>query len=121
MHQGPDGDRQSLRVGAGEAGADDVDLVELSGGSYESPAMSGRPADDRTGAREAYFLELATQLARTSPLPLMLTGGISRRETAEKVLDSGVVVTHPAYALARDQLAQGRALRRYRSWLAASA
>jgi 2,4-dienoyl-CoA reductase-like NADH-dependent reductase (Old Yellow Enzyme family) len=24
-----------------------VDLVELSGGSYESPAMSGRPADGR--------------------------------------------------------------------------
>ncbi|MFB7758308.1 NADH:flavin oxidoreductase/NADH oxidase family protein, partial [Streptomyces sp. NPDC056121] len=36
-----------------------VDLVELSGGSYESPAMTGRPADDRTQAREAYFLDLA--------------------------------------------------------------
>jgi 2,4-dienoyl-CoA reductase-like NADH-dependent reductase (Old Yellow Enzyme family) len=45
-----------------------VDLVELSGGSYESPAMSGRPADGRTSAREAYFLELAAQLAETSPL-----------------------------------------------------
>ncbi|GAA3533214.1 hypothetical protein GCM10022222_15740 [Amycolatopsis ultiminotia] len=33
-----------------------VDLVELSGGSYESPAMSGRSADERTLAREAYFL-----------------------------------------------------------------
>jgi hypothetical protein len=33
-----------------------VDLVELSGGSYESPAMTGRPADERTQAREAYFL-----------------------------------------------------------------
>src|ERR1700685_2834781 len=51
-----------------------VDMVELSGGSYESPAMSGHPADGRTAAREAYFLELATQLAETSPLPLMLTG-----------------------------------------------
>ncbi|MEU3397196.1 hypothetical protein [Streptomyces filamentosus] len=30
-----------------------VDLVELSGGSYESPAMTGRPADERTRAREA--------------------------------------------------------------------
>jgi 2,4-dienoyl-CoA reductase-like NADH-dependent reductase (Old Yellow Enzyme family) len=57
-----------------------VDLVELSGGSYESPAMSGRPADDRTAAREAYFLELAAELVKTSPLPLMLTGGILRRE-----------------------------------------
>ncbi|MFE4849696.1 NADH:flavin oxidoreductase/NADH oxidase family protein, partial [Streptomyces sp. NPDC056689] len=39
-----------------------VDLVELSGGSYESPAMTGRPADNRTQAREAYFLDLAKDL-----------------------------------------------------------
>lgn len=69
-----------------------VDLVEPSGGSYESPAMSGRPADGPTAAREAYFLELAAQLAQRSPLPLMLTGGITRRETAEQVLANGVAV-----------------------------
>jgi 2,4-dienoyl-CoA reductase-like NADH-dependent reductase (Old Yellow Enzyme family) len=77
-----------------------VDLVELSGGSYESPAMSGRPADDRTVAREAYFLELAAELAGASPLPLMLTGGITRRETAEAVLASGVAVVGMATAIA---------------------
>lgn len=77
-----------------------VDLVELSGGSYESPAMSGRPADSRTQAREAYFLDLATDLVRSSPLPLMLTGGITRRETAEKVLDSGVAIIGMGTALA---------------------
>ncbi|MEU4153283.1 NADH:flavin oxidoreductase/NADH oxidase family protein [Streptomyces sp. NPDC026659] len=77
-----------------------VDLVELSGGSYESPAMSGRPADTRTQAREAYFLDLAKDLVRTSPLPLMLTGGITRRETAERVLASGVAVIGMGTALA---------------------
>jgi 2,4-dienoyl-CoA reductase-like NADH-dependent reductase (Old Yellow Enzyme family) len=77
-----------------------VDLVELSGGSYESPAMSGRPADERTTAREAYFLELAAELAATSPLPLMLTGGISQRDTAEKVLANGVSMVGMATALA---------------------
>src|ERR1700676_1438806 len=77
-----------------------VDLVELSGGSYESPAMSGRPADGRTAAREAYFLELAAQLAKRSPLPLMLTGGITRRETAEQVLASGVALVGIASAMA---------------------
>jgi 2,4-dienoyl-CoA reductase-like NADH-dependent reductase (Old Yellow Enzyme family) len=76
-----------------------VDLVELSGGSYESPAMAGRPADERTTAREAYFLELAADLASTSPLPLMLTGGITRRETAEQVLASGVDVVGMGTAL----------------------
>jgi 2,4-dienoyl-CoA reductase-like NADH-dependent reductase (Old Yellow Enzyme family) len=77
-----------------------VDLVELSGGSYESPAMSGRPADDRTVAREAYFLDLAAELAEAGPLPLMLTGGITRRETAEAVRASGVAVVGMATAIA---------------------
>ncbi|MET8904359.1 NADH:flavin oxidoreductase/NADH oxidase family protein [Streptomyces sp. NPDC004538] len=77
-----------------------VDLVELSGGSYESPAMTGRSADARTQAREAYFLDLARDLVGTSPLPLMLTGGITRRATAERVLDSGVGVVGMGTALA---------------------
>ncbi|HWE88197.1 MAG TPA: NADH:flavin oxidoreductase/NADH oxidase family protein [Pseudonocardiaceae bacterium] len=160
-----------------------VDLVELSGGSYESPAMNGRLADARTVARKAYFQGLATELAKTSPVPLMLTGGIRRREMAQQVLDGGVAVigmataiavtpdlpkrwragqdaagrlrpvtwsdvtlaaaadmalvrhqmrrivrgrdprlgTHPAHALACDQLTARRALRRYRSWLKTSA
>ncbi|WP_089104248.1 NADH:flavin oxidoreductase/NADH oxidase family protein [Streptomyces hyaluromycini] len=90
-----------------------VDLVELSGGSYESPAMAGRAADTRTQAREAYFLDLAKDLVRTSPLPLMLTGGITRRATAEKVLDSGVAITGMGTALAvtpdlPDRWRQGR-------------
>jgi 2,4-dienoyl-CoA reductase-like NADH-dependent reductase (Old Yellow Enzyme family) len=77
-----------------------VDLVELSGGSYESPAMAGRPAEARTAAREAYFLELAAELAKTSPLPLMLTGGITRSETAEQVLASGVDLVGMGTAIA---------------------
>src|SRR5487761_691057 len=86
----------------------DVDLVELSGGSYESPAMSGRPADAPTMAREAYFLDLATELAATSPLPLMLTGGISRRDTAEKVL-AAVVGMATAMAVTPDLPSRWRA------------
>lgn len=79
-----------------------VDLVELSGGSYESPAMTGTSADERTLAREAYFLELATELAATSPLPLMLTGGITRLPVAEEVLAEGVAVVGMGSALAVD-------------------
>ncbi|GAA1198271.1 NADH:flavin oxidoreductase/NADH oxidase family protein [Prauserella alba] len=79
-----------------------VDLVELSGGSYESPAMSGRSADDRTLAREAYFLGLAEELARTSALPLMLTGGIVRRPVADNVLAGGIDLVGMGTALAVD-------------------
>jgi 2,4-dienoyl-CoA reductase-like NADH-dependent reductase (Old Yellow Enzyme family) len=39
-----------------------------------------------------YFVDVAAELAETTPLPLMLTGGITRRETAERVVDSGVAV-----------------------------
>ncbi|MCU1614511.1 MAG: 2,4-dienoyl-CoA reductase [Frankiales bacterium] len=85
-----------------------VDLVELSGGSAESPAMQGRTADDRTMAREAYFLALAEELVRAAPMPLMLTGGITRKATAERVLESGVAVVGLGSALAlRPSLPQG--------------
>ncbi len=76
-----------------------VDLVELSGGSYESPAMQGRTADGRTLAREAYFLEFASQLAREARMPLMTTGGIRRRAVAEQVLQQGVAMVGMATAL----------------------
>ncbi|MEU3628295.1 2,4-dienoyl-CoA reductase [Amycolatopsis coloradensis] len=79
-----------------------VDLVELSGGSYESPAMTGQAGDDRTRAREAYFLTFAERLVRTSALPLMLTGGVVRRPVAEEVLASGVELVGMGSALAVD-------------------
>ena len=79
-----------------------VDLVELSGGSYESPAMSGRTADAHTLAREAYFLEFAQQIGKAATMPLMLTGGITRRETAQAVRAAGVSVVGMATALALD-------------------
>ena len=77
-----------------------VDMIELSGGSYESPAMQGRTADGRTLAREAYFLEFAKELAGVARMPVMTTGGISRAEVAEQVLASGIAVAGIATAMA---------------------
>ncbi|RZT04308.1 2,4-dienoyl-CoA reductase [Duganella sp. CF402] len=76
-----------------------VDLIELSGGSYESPAMQGRTADGRTLAREAYFLEFATALAAVARMPVMTTGGITRPAIAEQVLASGMAMVGIATAL----------------------
>ena len=78
-----------------------VDLVELSGGSYEAPAMQGRAADGRTLAREAYFLEFAKDLAAVAKMPVMTTGGIRRRAVAEQVLAGGVAMVGVATALAQ--------------------
>lgn len=81
-------------------GSQGVDLVELSGGSYEAPAMMGSARDERTLAREAYFLEFAREIAEVATMPLMVTGGIRRREVAEKVIESGVAMVGIATALA---------------------
>jgi 2,4-dienoyl-CoA reductase-like NADH-dependent reductase (Old Yellow Enzyme family) len=77
-----------------------VDLVELSGGSYESPAMQGRTADGRTMAREAYFLTFARDIAAIAAMPVMTTGGIRRQSIAQSVLHEGVDVVGMASALA---------------------
>lgn len=63
-----------------------VDLIELSGGSYESPAMHGRPAAASTLAREAYFVDFARDVVAQARMPVLVTGGIRRRATAEAAL-----------------------------------
>lgn len=65
-----------------------VQLVELSGGSYESPAMQGNVADDASSTlqREAYFIEFARDIAQVASMPLMVTGGILKRAVAESAL-----------------------------------
>lgn len=77
-----------------------VDMVELSGGSYEAPAMQGEARDGRTLAREAYFLEFAKDIAAVAHMPLMVTGGIRRRAVAEQVIGSGIAMAGMATALA---------------------
>ena len=77
-----------------------VDFVELSGGSYEAPAMQGQAGDERTLAREAYFLEFAKAISEQSTIPIMTTGGISRLDVANKVISSGVALVGMATALA---------------------
>lgn len=77
-----------------------VDVVELSGGSYEAPAMQGQTRDDTTLAREAYFLEFAHTLETKTDIPLMTTGGIKRAEVAVKVIQQGCSLVGLASALA---------------------
>ncbi len=54
-----------------------IDMVEISGGTYEAPAMTGSeaPIKDSTRQREAYFLAFAEQVRRQTDVPLMVTGG----------------------------------------------
>lgn len=68
-----------------------VDLLEISGGSYEAPAMVG-VVTSSTRAREAYFLEFAEKLRATcKAIPLMVTGGFRTPDAMEAALQSGAV------------------------------
>ncbi len=68
-------DSMSTIQALAEAG---IDLIEISGGTYEAPAMSGafqQSQKDSSRAREAYFLEFAKQVRAKVHVPLMVTGG----------------------------------------------
>ncbi len=53
-----------------------IDLIEVSGGTYESPAMAGRKTEKTsTAKREAYFLSFAAKIKQTVKTPLAVTGG----------------------------------------------
>lgn len=68
-----------------------IDLVELSGGTYEAPAMAGVRAKDSTRRREAYFLEFAEKARAAVTVPLMLTGGFRTLGGMAEALRSGAV------------------------------
>nr|WP_063779408.1 NADH:flavin oxidoreductase/NADH oxidase family protein [Kibdelosporangium sp. MJ126-NF4]CEL22945.1 2,4-dienoyl-CoA reductase [NADPH] [Kibdelosporangium sp. MJ126-NF4]CTQ90084.1 2,4-dienoyl-CoA reductase [NADPH] (EC 1.3.1.34) [Kibdelosporangium sp. MJ126-NF4] len=84
---------ESLDVVAalGELG---VDLLEISGGTYETPAlMLGNPVPKKasTLAREAYFLEFAEKARAVARMPLMLTGGFRTLGGMNDALRGGAV------------------------------
>ena len=72
--------------------AERLDLLELSGGTYESPSMilgPGRGAELRR--REAYFLEAAAEIRSATSLPLMLTGGLRTAAAMAAIVADGTV------------------------------
>jgi len=82
---------------AGMLAAEGIDLLEISGGSYEQPRMAGMEGDagaaevltPSTAAREAYFLTYAADMRRVFPGPLMVTGGFRTRAGMNAALQSG--------------------------------
>ncbi|MFZ4690275.1 MAG: NADH:flavin oxidoreductase/NADH oxidase family protein [Polymorphobacter sp.] len=77
-----------------------VDLLELSGGSYEQPAMmdfAGMeppevPKQASTAAREAYFVDLAKALMTGRTPPLLVTGGFRTTRAMESALADGIAM-----------------------------
>lgn len=67
--------------------AEGIDLIEISGGNYESPAMTG--ARQSTSDREAYFLDFAAEARARTSAALAVTGGFRSVGAMEAALASG--------------------------------
>ena len=78
-----------------------VDIIEISGGTYEQPKLIGvddltinpersEQRKESTIAREAYFLEYAKDIRKAVSLPLMVTGGFRTKEGIEDALKSNI-------------------------------
>ena len=52
-----------------------IDLIEVSGGTYEAPVMTGIRQKESTKKREAYFLDFADKVRKFTRIPLVVTGG----------------------------------------------
>lgn len=84
-----------------------VDLLELSGGSYEQPAMMDMagmeapevPKQASTAAREAYFVDLAKALMAGRTPPLLVTGGFRTLRAMESAVADGIAMVGVARPL----------------------
>lgn len=71
-----------------------IDLIEISGGTYEAPALSGTMEEQKkasTVAREAYFLEFAEKVRSSVKIPLMVTGGFRSASGMNAALRCGAL------------------------------
>ena len=75
-----------------------IDLIEISGGTYEQPKLLGMVGMEEeeqqnvaqsTMMREAYFVDFAIAMREKVSVPLMVTGGFRQRAAMEQALDSG--------------------------------
>lgn len=66
-----------------------LDLLEISGGTYESPQMTGLDVRESTRQREAYFLDYAQKIRQRVSIPLMVTGGFRTGDGMRNALSSG--------------------------------
>ena len=75
-----------------------IDLIEISGGTYEQPkllGLAGMEEEEKqnvaqsTMMREAYFVDFAVAMRKKVTVPLMVTGGFRQRTAMEQALESG--------------------------------
>ena len=76
----------------GMLGKEGVDLIEISGGTYESRSgCLGVRADEPGTGKDAYFAGMAPRLRAMTDVPLALTGGLRSRAVMERLIRDGTV------------------------------
>jgi len=66
-----------------------INLIEISGGNYETPAMTG--ARQSASDREAYFLDFAAGARKHTDVPIAVTGGFRSVAAMEAALSSNAI------------------------------
>lgn len=66
-----------------------IDLIEVSGGTYENPSMMGNKVAESTLKREAYFLSYAESLRKVVKTPFVVTGGFRGSAAMRDAISSG--------------------------------
>lgn len=66
-----------------------IDQIEISGGTYESPAMVGQGIAESTLKREAYFIDYAEKVRALVDTSLVVTGGFRTAGGMQSALESG--------------------------------
>ncbi len=86
---GADGELAQL---AGMLEAAGADLLEISGGNYESAAMLGLDSEGRElqGEHESPFWNSAAAASAATAIPVVLTGGFRTRQEVDRALAAGV-------------------------------
>lgn len=83
-------DRAESQLVVERLAGEKIDLIEISGGTYEAPAMVEGVQRESSRRREAYFLEYAEQVRRgAGSTPLAVTGGFRSRPAMDQALGSG--------------------------------
>lgn len=68
-----------------------IDLIEISGGTYEAPEMAQETPKQSTRQREAFFMDYAEKVRQLVDTPLAVTGGFRSTQGMNTALQTGAM------------------------------
>lgn len=90
FHRGGFTQEESAHVVAALA-AEGIDLVEISGGTYETATMVDGKGARSSNEREAFFMDYAEQVRAQVDVPLILTGGFQTSSGMAEAIEQNAV------------------------------